>query len=139
MLRHLKKDVAGFGEMSISYLKDNLGISHFGVLSPNDAYGQGFQQVRYYYYYYYCYYTPLFVLLFTNDFSFWVLLYFSIVLDTFTSFICNMNDKSVLEAAAGYGGMTGVSAQYLPTLTSKDEIDANIRLALKLLKQSGFK
>jgi len=46
MLARSHTDVAGFGEMSISYLKDNMGISNFGILSPNDAYGQGFQKVR---------------------------------------------------------------------------------------------
>ena len=45
MLARSHTDVAGFGEMSISYLKENLGITNFGVLFPNDAYGQGFQQV----------------------------------------------------------------------------------------------
>jgi hypothetical protein len=39
------QDVAGFGEMSISYLKNNLGISNFGILVPQDSYGLGFQQV----------------------------------------------------------------------------------------------
>ena len=46
MLARSHTDVGGFGEMSISYLKDNMGISNFGILSPNDAYGQGFQKVR---------------------------------------------------------------------------------------------
>ena len=45
MLARSHTDVAGFGEMSISYLKENLGVTNFGVLFPNDAYGQGFQQV----------------------------------------------------------------------------------------------
>ena len=31
--------------MSISYLKNNLGISNFGILVPQDSYGLGFQQV----------------------------------------------------------------------------------------------
>jgi hypothetical protein len=46
MLARSHTDVGGFGEMSISYLKDNMGITNFGILSPNDAYGQGFQKVR---------------------------------------------------------------------------------------------
>lgn len=87
MLARSHTDVGGFGEMSISYLKDNMGITNFGILSPNDAYGQGFQ-------------------------------------------------KSVLEAAAGRG-MNGIAATYLPTLTSEDELDTNIRSALGILKESG--
>ena len=31
--------------MSISYLKENLGINAFGLLFPNDAYGIGFSRV----------------------------------------------------------------------------------------------
>jgi len=35
--------------------------------------------------------------------------------------------------------MNGIAATYLPTLTSEDEIDANIRSALGILKESGCK
>lgn len=46
--------MGGFGEMSISYLKDNMGISNFGILSPNDAYGQGFQKVSWQFPFLFC-------------------------------------------------------------------------------------
>ena len=37
-------DVAGFGEMSVSYLAENLGVKHAGLFVPNDSYGLSFQK-----------------------------------------------------------------------------------------------
>eukprot|EP00547_Thalassionema_nitzschioides_P009863 CAMPEP_0194225370 /NCGR_PEP_ID=MMETSP0156-20130528/39458_1 /TAXON_ID=33649 /ORGANISM="Thalassionema nitzschioides, Strain L26-B" /LENGTH=1223 /DNA_ID=CAMNT_0038957291 /DNA_START=131 /DNA_END=3802 /DNA_ORIENTATION=+ len=78
-------DVAGFGEMSISFLKSK-NINTFCTLVPNDSYGMGFQQ-------------------------------------------------SVLQTAAS-NGMRHFSSSYLTTLTSKTEIDADIKGALQVLKDS---
>ena len=119
MLARSHTDVAGFGEMSISYLKENLGITNFGVLFPNDAYGQGFQQV-----------SDIFC---KEGTLLGIIVQLKLILHLYYSV------QSVLEAAAGYEGMNGISAQYLPTLTSQDEIEANIRSALSILKQSGCK
>lgn len=37
-------DVGGFGEMAVSYLKDNLGVTNAGLYFPNDGYGLSFQK-----------------------------------------------------------------------------------------------
>ena len=37
-------DVGGFGEMSVSYLRNNLGIRKFGMLFTSDSYGYGFSK-----------------------------------------------------------------------------------------------
>lgn len=43
LLARTHTDVAGFGEMSVSYLQ-SLNITKFAVLFPNDSYGLGFQK-----------------------------------------------------------------------------------------------
>ena len=45
LLARSHTDVAGFGEMSISYLKYNMNVEKFALLVPNDGYGLSFQSV----------------------------------------------------------------------------------------------
>ncbi len=108
------QDVAGFGEISISYLKENLGISNFGVLTPNDTYGLGFQQV--------C--QPF------------IAFYLSCC-DFHHSPSHLLASKSILKATEEYG-MESVSSPYLTTLRSKQEVEDEIRKALTVLKESEY-
>ena len=81
-------DVGGFGEMSVSFLKRKLGISKFGLLFTNDAYGYGFA-------------------------------------------------RSVLEAASDHGSEVVGGGVFYIAISSKDNADAELRAAMKLLAETG--